>query len=195
MTTTHLLGEASGVRPAFDFDGQSYRVGWPTQAAKARYESLIVACERDAIERMAADGMLTPADRREAYATLTRQVQEQGTRVGGAVWYDYFAGSKQKLGFALYYLAMVEVVDASAPGGFRPAGIGDLDAAVGMLTDEAVGLAFAEVLPPFAILLLAALPARLRETDAIRDAVAKLAELTTAAAPLLPPTPAESPSN
>ena len=189
MATTQLLGDASGVRPAFDFAGQSYRVGQPTQAAKARYESLIVACERDAIERMAADGMLAPAEKRDAYATLTRQVQEQATRVGGAVWADYFAGPKRTLGLALYYLSLVEVADAAAPGGFRAAAVRDLEAGVGMLADEAAGLAFAEALPPFVKLLLEALPARVRETAEVRGAIERLGEMSP------PPTPAPSTSN
>ena len=182
-TTTQLLGDASGVRPAFDFEGATYRVGHPTQAAKARYESLIVACEKDTLARMVADGLLSDAERRDAYATLTRRVAyEGGGGVGTALWAEYFAGDKARVGTALWLLSMLEVPDGA--GGFRPGAVGELPAAVRMAGDEAAALAFAEVLPPFLALLLSALPARMRETPEVLAALAKLA----------PPTPPTGPS-
>ena len=182
LTTTHLLGDASGVRPAFEFDGVAYRVGHPTQAAKARYESLIVAAEKDVIERMAADGVLTPADRRDAYAALTRQVgQEQAHKCGGALWASYFRGDKQTVGLALFQLALLEVGDAA--GGFRPGSIADLPAAVAMLADEAAQLAFAEAVPLFLQTVADALPARQRTPEVLAAVAAARATRTPPGTP------------
>lgn len=181
-TTTQLLGDASGVRPAFEFEGVSYRVGHPTQAAKARYESLIVAAEKDVIERMAADGLLTPAERREEYAALTRKVaQEQAHKCGGSLWASYFRGDKTTVGLALFQLALLDV--GGGDGGFRPGAIGDLPAAVAMLADEAAQLAFAEVVPLFLKLVTDALPARQRTPDVLAAVAAALATLTPSGTP------------
>ena len=181
-TTTQLLGDASGVRPTFDFEGVTYRVGHPTQAAKARYESLIVAAEKDVIARMAAAGDLTDAERRDAYATLTRRVAyEGGGGCGTALWAEYFAGDKARVGTALWLLSMLEVPDGA--GGFRPGAVGELAAAVRMAGDEAAALAFAEVLPPFLALLLSALPPRMRDTPEVVAALAKLAPTTPPTSP------------
>ena len=181
-TTTQLLGDASGVRPAFEADGVAYRVGHPTQAAKARYESLIVAAEKDVIERMAADGVLTPAERRDAYAALTRQVaQEQAHRCGGSLWASYFRGDKQTVGLALFQLALLEVSDGD--GGFRPATIADLPAAVALLADEAAQLAFAEVVPFFLKAVADALPARQRTPEVLAAVAAALATRTPSGTP------------
>lgn len=179
MSVTQMLGEASGVRPEFVAAGVACAVAHPTQATKARYESLILAAEKSVIEALAADKVID-ADRRAAmYADLTRAVAfERAHCVGGSLWAQYAqGGTKQAAGGLLFVLSLLEI--AAPGGGWRPATIKDADLGHAVAADPAAMLAFAEVLPSFleAILSDPRIPAEARE-GLVADARSRLLEAT-----------------
>lgn len=154
-TTTQLLGADSTVAPAFTFRGKEYRLTHPDQAAKARYESLIVAKEKQAINEAFRLGFITDEDRKAEMIALAGRIGSGDHAAGGSLWAKYHQGATATAGVALYHLSLLTVPDAT---GYRFATIADLPLALAMLAEPEVLVAFAEVLPRFLELVLGEVP-------------------------------------
>lgn len=78
-----LLG-AAGACPEIPFKGKAYKVGHPTQAAKARLEQLVVA--QAVAEVRELKGVLPPDAYAELFAETAEKVRGRSFKTWGADW-------------------------------------------------------------------------------------------------------------
>lgn len=151
MTTTRLLGNASTVTPEFTFSGVTYQLSHPDQASIARYESLLIAREVQAVKEAASLGLLSDDERRAELIAIAGKSAAGEQAAGGSLFLKYHSASHQQEGIVLYALSMLMVPGSK---GYQHATIEHYQVASKMLRDPEILVAFSEVLPPFLSLLL-----------------------------------------
>lgn len=97
---------AAGECPPVEWEGTTYRLGHPTQAAKNRYCESLVDAEKAAIEAQKARGWLTEAKYDRKLDALGARVDRNEHRTGGALWAEYQAGDKFAVGLELFIWAL-----------------------------------------------------------------------------------------
>lgn len=99
-----VLG-AAGAPPEFVWRGKSYKMGFLTQAAQARFEELIIGAESATVS--ALKGRIPPDDYRDRLADLGRNVDLREYTAGGPLWQRYATGRDRDRGICLYLLALL----------------------------------------------------------------------------------------
>lgn len=69
------------------YEGRTYRLGFPTQAAKARYENLVLKAETDMVLRQKA--FLPPDDYQMRCDKLSEQINGRAFATGEPLWMKY----------------------------------------------------------------------------------------------------------
>lgn len=151
MTLTRTLGNASTVTPEFTFGDVAYQISHPDQASIARYESLIIAREVQAVKEAASLGLLSDDERRAELIAIAGKSAAGEQAAGGSLFMKYHSANHQQEGIVLYALSMLMV---PGPKGYQHATIEHYAVASKMLRDPEILVAFSEVLPNFLSLLL-----------------------------------------
>jgi hypothetical protein len=154
MSMTQLLG-SEGVQPEFQHNGITYRAIAPDQAAKARFESLIVAAERGSIRSALEEGFIDKAAHDAAMIELGGKVRQKSHCAGGQLWMDYYLGAKRSEGVVLYNLSLIQAKQGES---WRYLTIDDYQAAFSMFGNPEVMVVLAEVTPPFLDLMAKSIP-------------------------------------
>lgn len=173
-----LLG-SDGACPAVTVGTRTWKIGRPDQAAKARFEELVVAHAEANLTRVG--GLLSPERRAAQEAWLYEQIAGRQYAAGGAMWEAVVAGPDANAVF-LASLLQEHHPDATVADAGRL-----LAAAFGP-----VMRAMARVMPPFLSLMLADIPGLSAELTAAR--VEKAAAHYRAMAARSPAGPGSSPA-
>lgn len=132
---------AAGACPAIDFNGKAYRLGHPTQQAKARFEQAVVDAELSNFRTQLARGFVTQAEYDEKIDRLGGQCDRREHAVGGPLWLKYTVGREVMAGWQLHVWSLF----AENHGDITPA---DVRA---MMADDpaALRLLVRRTVPPF----------------------------------------------
>jgi len=178
-STTDALG-AAGVCPEIVWGDRVYRLGHPTQRAKAAFCDLIADAEFRGVQTALARGYMTEAKADAAVERLGQRIDRREHQPGGELFYKYSLGSEAGAGAVLFLLSLFR---ENHPGMTRE----DV-AALSEARPAEVKFAVRRVVPLF----LAWALERVTLTDAQRAALdAKLAATLDAA--FGPATPSASP--
>lgn len=170
----NLLGDA-GACPEVELGGKTWRIGHPTQRAKAALEELAAASA--VAEVVALKGVVPAATYAEMFEGVARAVKRREYRTFGPGWLEQTTGPA---GGSLFLLSLLRER--------HPEATEDDALALATAKPDEVQAALARVLPPFFELLMAKAPI----PDAQKPKV--LAAITGAMADFLRgPTPTSSP--
>lgn len=99
------LGDA-GACPRFEWRGKWYTLGFPTDAAKARLEELVIQAETAAVRSL--KGLVPDDEYQRKIDRLGRlnRGREYRTR-SGSLWREYMVGESRDQGFLLYVLSLL----------------------------------------------------------------------------------------
>lgn len=90
-SVTVSLG-ASGVCPPVEFGGKTYRLGHPTQVAKADYELGIIEAEKRSIAQQLKHGIISPAEAAAERSKLGSALDRGDQKAGKPLWLAYTFG-------------------------------------------------------------------------------------------------------
>lgn len=177
-SVTTLLG-ASGACPEIRLNGKTWRVGHPTQKAKAELETIIVS--QAFAEVKALRDVLPPDDYRDLYADTASKVRAKAFRTWGDEWERYALGATHA------HLFLLSLLRENHPDATEADALALL-ASCG----EEVQLALGQVVADFFVMLLAEHP-RLKPEERATVAAKARAGMLAALAKVRPtPTPATS---
>lgn len=89
-----------GECPIVRWNGNEYRLGHPTQRAKARFEEAVVQAEQRAIEALTGRAPQSVVDAR--WDRLGGQIDRREYATGGELWRKYVGGSEAVAGVSMF---------------------------------------------------------------------------------------------
>lgn len=105
LPVSDVLG-AAGASPEIVWGERAYRLGHPTQKAKAAFCDMIVDAEFRGIQEALKRGFLTEAKADAAVERLGRQVDRRGHQPGGELFAKYGIGAEGVAGTELFVLSL-----------------------------------------------------------------------------------------
>lgn len=168
------LGGKGSPCPTVQFWGRTWKIGWPTQEAKQCHEILVAQHAEAELESRRA--LYTPAKMAVKERALELQLNAGDHRVYGSLWSATVDGPD---GMPLFLLSLLRE--------HHPNATIEEARALWSSGSLSVRLAMAQVMPPFAVLLVSLSP-RIQEADR----PVKAMELTAAFLELVGPLPQEN---